>query len=80
MMLVDNVAENFALQNDNGIFIKSWYDDMEDTELTKLTPLLKQIVISKVSDLRVTLRAFRDHMSRLITQGIKDPISHFSFT
>lgn len=30
-ILVDNVADNFALQPDNGIFIKTWYDDMEDT-------------------------------------------------
>lgn len=30
-ILVDNVADNFALQPDNGIFIKTWYDDMSDT-------------------------------------------------
>ena len=26
-IIVDNVAENFQLQPDNGIFIKSWFDD-----------------------------------------------------
>lgn len=30
-IIVDNVADNFALQPENGIFIKTWYDDMEDT-------------------------------------------------
>lgn len=30
-ILIDNVADNFALQPDNGIFIRTWYDDMSDT-------------------------------------------------
>jgi TFIIF-interacting CTD phosphatase-like protein len=41
MIIVDNVAENFQLQPDNGIFIKSWYSDPNDTALVELAPLLK---------------------------------------
>ena len=41
-IIVDNVAENFSLQPDNGIFIRSWFDDMKDTALTELAPLLKR--------------------------------------
>lgn len=40
-IIVDNVAENFVLQPDNGIFIKSWFEDMTDTALLELAPLLK---------------------------------------
>lgn len=40
-IIVDNVAENFSLQPDNGIFIKSWFDDMSDSALLELAPLLK---------------------------------------
>lgn len=40
-IIVDNVAENFSQQPDNGIFIKSWFDDMSDTALLELAPLLK---------------------------------------
>lgn len=32
-LIVDNSAENFQLQPDNGIYIKSWYDDPEDKAL-----------------------------------------------
>ena len=39
-IIVDNVAENFSKQPDNGIFIKSWFDDMSDTALFELAPLL----------------------------------------
>lgn len=36
MIIVDNVAENFQLQPDNGIFIKSWFEDKSDTALPEL--------------------------------------------
>jgi CTD small phosphatase-like protein 2 len=61
-IIVDNVAENFSLQPDNGIFIKSWFDDMSDTALLELAPLLKQIVQKSVKDVREALRKFRDQM------------------
>ena len=61
-IIVDNVAENFQLQPDNGIFIKSWFDDMTDTALSELAPLLKEIVKKQVNDVRDALRKFRDQM------------------
>lgn len=30
-LIIDNVAENFSKQPDNGIFIKTWHNDMDDT-------------------------------------------------
>ena len=39
-LIVDNNAENFQLQPDNGIYIKSWYDDPDDQALSQLCPLL----------------------------------------
>ena len=69
-IIVDNVAENFSLQPDNGIFIKSWFDDTSDTALLELAPLLKckffhrkigvEIVEKKCKDVREALRKFRD--------------------
>ena len=44
IIIVDNVAENFQLQPDNGIFIKSWFEDKKDTALLELAPLLREIV------------------------------------
>ena len=41
-IIIDNVAENFALQPDNGIFIQTWYNDQHDGFLTDLVPLLKR--------------------------------------
>lgn len=59
-IIVDNLAENFILQKDNGIFIETWLEDTSDTQLKTMIPLLKQIVVKEVKDVRVTLRSFRD--------------------
>lgn len=40
-IIVDNVAENFSLQPENGILIKSWFDDFKDTALIELSPILQ---------------------------------------
>jgi len=51
-IIVDNIAENFQLQPDNGIFIKTWIDDPQDNALLELSPLLKEIAIKNVDDVR----------------------------
>ena len=72
-IIVDNIADNFLLQKDNGIFIKSWFDDMNDTALSELAPLLKQIVKKQVPDVRDALRKFRDQMLEQIAKGVTNP-------
>lgn len=41
MIIIDNVAENFSQQPENGIVIRSWFDDEEDEALSQLEPLLQ---------------------------------------
>lgn len=72
-LIVDNVAENFSKQPDNGIFIKTWHNDMEDTSLFDLIPLLKQLVEDNVEDVGKALKKYRDQIIRLITAGVKNP-------
>jgi CTD small phosphatase-like protein 2 len=74
ILIVDNVAENFQLQPDNGIFIRSWFDDMTDTALEELGPLLKEIVKKQVPDVRDALRRFRDQMIEQLERGITNPV------
>lgn len=69
MIIVDNLAENFILQKDNGIFIETWLEDTSDTQLKEMIPLLKQLVVNNVKDVRVSLRSFRDQMARIISTG-----------
>lgn len=54
-IIIDNTPECFMLQPENGIQIKNWYKDPQDTALMELAPLLEQIVLNKVSDVRKPL-------------------------
>lgn len=47
-LIIDNVQENFMMQPNNGIFIATWYDDPQDTALFELTPLLEELIMSRV--------------------------------
>ena len=44
IIIIDNIAENFKNQPENGIFIKSFFNDMKDRSLSELTPLLRGIL------------------------------------
>lgn len=58
IIIVDNVPENFQLQQDNGIFITSWFDDVTDTALSELSIILKDIAYQNATDLREALRNY----------------------
>jgi len=59
-IIIDNISDNFIIQPDNGIFISTWYDDMNDRYLEEITPLLVEIVERQVPDVRKALRQYRD--------------------
>jgi TFIIF-interacting CTD phosphatase-like protein len=62
MIIIDNVYENFHLQSENGILIRSWFEDPNDVALYELGPLLRDIASKKVKDVRVALKDIRDKM------------------
>jgi len=72
ILIVDNNPENFQLQPDNGVFIKSWYDDPEDKALHQLSPILIgnisvltiDIAKKNCEDVRVAMKQVRDQMIR----------------
>ena len=48
-IIIDNLAENFmSTTPNNGIWVESWYDDLDDKILEKLIPLLREIVEQKL--------------------------------
>lgn len=53
VIIVDNSPEVYSLNKENGIPIKSWYEDPCDTELYKLIKILQ--LLSRVEDVRETI-------------------------
>lgn len=77
-IIVDNIAENFQLQPENGIFIKSWFTDDRDTALYELAPLLVAIAQSPVTDVREALKLFREYMLEQMARGVANPTLHLA--
>ncbi|KAL4430221.1 hypothetical protein ABPG74_014780 [Tetrahymena malaccensis] len=58
-IIVDNVPENFRLQRENGIGIKSWYNDRNDTALNDIIPVLTELAQQNPEDVRIALKKLR---------------------
>ena len=57
-IIIDNIAENYEVQVNNGINILSWFHSMSDTELQKLEPILRMFVENEVTDVREMLHVY----------------------
>lgn len=79
-LIIDNVPENFLRHKENGIFIKSWYDDKNDTYLLDLIPILKDIVVSNVYDVRIYLKNYRERLIEHIQKGCLNPVIHLKYS
>lgn len=60
-LIIDNVADNFKLQQDHGLNIKNFEGDENDVELLELAEDLKNIVRMEV-DVRDALPKIREKM------------------
>lgn len=76
-IIIDNISDNFIIQPDNGIFCSTWHDDMSDTFLEDISPLLIEIVEKRVPDVRKALRSYRDQVLRQISNGAREPQINF---
>ena len=56
LIIVDNSPLAYAFNEENGLPIKTWYDDYTDRELNKILPLI--IFLSKVNDVRMHIINF----------------------
>ena len=60
MLIIDNSPENFQLQPENGIYIRSWYNDPDDTALVELLGVLEKSATTPDRDIRQTLKSIRE--------------------
>ena len=70
IIIIDDMPQNFRLQKENGINIKPFFgDDMQDTALYELVPILKQIA-QDGNDVRIGLDKYREEIVRKVTSNI----------
>jgi len=71
MIIIDNMAQNFRLQKENGIFIKSFYGtDTKDIVFYDLIPILLDIA-ELFKDVRIGLVKYKDEILKKISANLK---------
>lgn len=70
VMIIDNMPQNFRLQKENGIFIKTFYgEDQEDSALIELIPILTKIATDG-GDVRKSLNMFKDDILNKVSSNL----------
>jgi TFIIF-interacting CTD phosphatase-like protein len=62
IIIIDNLKDNFKMQPNNGIYIKTWTNDINDCQLKDLLKLLKDIVIFNIDDVRPILQKMNEEI------------------
>ena len=61
-IIIDNLRENYQMQPNNGIFIKTWISDVNDVQFRDLKRILKDIVELNVSDVRFVISKMNEEI------------------
>ena len=73
VIIIDNMPQNFKLQKENGIFIKSFNgDNKKDSTLFDLIPILKKITENNENDVRVELNKMKNEIFTKITTNLQN--------
>ena len=72
VIIIDNNPSSYATNEDNGIPIKTWYDDLNDNELIKLIPVWKYL--SNVNDVRSIISQIVDKRNNEVDFNIVNRI------
>jgi CTD small phosphatase-like protein 2 len=73
IIILDNRPQNYSLQKENGIFIRSFYGDNQyDNALINLIPILKNIAKSPYNDVRKELKKLSEEIFTKVTTDLYD--------
>ena len=74
IIIIDNLKDNFKLQHNNGLFIKTWTSDVNDNQFYDLGRILKDIVRLSVNDVRPVIEKINYDIK--ISRNIINPYSN----
>jgi Dullard-like phosphatase family protein len=71
-IIIDNLAENFKLQPNNGIQCNTWVDDMKDTQLYDLDIILTKIIEKKPQDIKPIIKKLNEEVNKKMKNNISN--------
>ena len=77
-IIIDNLRENFKMQPNNGIFIKTWTSDVNDTQLRDLKKILKAIVEFNITDVKYIISRMNEEIK--LSKNLINPYSNIDIS
>ena len=74
IIIIDNLKDNFKLQPNNGLFIKTWTSDINDNQLFDLEKILRDIAFYEVQDVRPVIEKINDYIK--ISRNMINPYAN----
>lgn len=65
VIIIDNIAENFRFQPNNGLHIKTWSNDIKDMQLAELKSILRDIYLYDVNDVRDIIKCIHEDLNKM---------------
>jgi Dullard-like phosphatase family protein len=78
VIIIDNLKENFKMQPNNGIFIKTWTNDINDVQFKDILKILKDIASNNVFDVRPIIQKMNDEIK--ISRNIIRPYMNINIS
>jgi CTD small phosphatase-like protein 2 len=80
VIIIDNLPDNFKLQQNNGLFIKTWNEDIKDTQLFDFSKLLRDLYALRPTDIRVILKKVKEEVGKRLKKSNANPYANLELT
>ena len=74
-LIIDNLADNFKFQPDNGIQCTTWIDNMRDSQLNDLDIILTKIIEKKPQDIKPIIRKLNEEVNKRMKSNMLNPFN-----
>ena len=64
VIIIDNMKDNFKMQPNNGLYVKTWINDINDYQFKDLLKILKDIVLFNVIDVRIIIGKINEKINK----------------
>ena len=64
VIIIDNMKDNFKMQPNNGLYVKTWINDMNDYQFKDLMKILIDIVLFNVTDVRMIIEKINQKINK----------------
>ena len=64
VIIIDNMKDNFKMQPNNGLYVKTWINDINDYQFKDLLKILKDIALLNVVDVRFIIEKINGKINK----------------